>query len=312
MDPSLLDVVTVISNPIRWRSRIDLYHKFAAHVLASGARLTLVECAYGDRPFELNNNPAIQHIGVRAKIPVWVKECLINIGVARLSDNWKYVLVADADIFFRNPYWATEIVHALQHYDIIQPWSECYDLGPQGQHIKVDTSFCKIAYQGKPILQGPNLQKSYAKFAHPGYAWALTRDAFRNLGGFIDTAALGAADHHMALALIGKVEDSIPTAVTEEYKAPLFQWQERATQYIRENIGFLPITIEHSWHGSRIRRAYVDRWDILIKHKFNPQTDLKRNEWGVWELTGNKPALVRDIDRYFRARFEDSNMMEDD
>jgi hypothetical protein len=69
----------------------------------------------------------------------------------------------------------------------------------------------------------------------------------------------------------------------------------------------VPGTIEHAWHGSKEKRAYIDRWTILTRNSFDPDMDLIRNTWGVLELVGNKPALRRDIDRYFRSRDEDSN-----
>jgi hypothetical protein len=147
-------------------------------------------------------------------------------------------------------------------------------------------------------------------FAHPGYAWAATRQALEHVGGLIESAALGAADHHMALALVGRVERSIPAGVTEGYRRPLLRWQGRAERHIGRNIGALPGTIEHAWHGAKHRRRYVERWGVLTKHGFDPDEDLKRNTWGVLELAGNKPELKRDIDAYFRARDEDSNYLE--
>ncbi|TAG22557.1 MAG: hypothetical protein EAZ40_08055, partial [Rhodobacterales bacterium] len=40
-------------------------------------------------------------------------------------------------------------------------------------------------------------------------------------------------------------------------------------------------------------RRYVERWDVLVRHAFDPTADLLRNSWGVLELAGNKPALRR-------------------
>ena len=31
---------------------------------------------------------------------------------------------------FRRDDWAMATLHALQHYDVVQPWSDAYDLGP--------------------------------------------------------------------------------------------------------------------------------------------------------------------------------------
>ncbi len=65
MDASLLHVVAVVANPVRWHSRIQLYREFEQHMLDSGVHLTTVECAYGDRPYELNTNTRVNHVPVR-------------------------------------------------------------------------------------------------------------------------------------------------------------------------------------------------------------------------------------------------------
>ena len=116
MRADLLHVVTCIANPLRWKSRIACYHDFARHMAESGVHLTVVECAYGERPFELAAD-GVNHVAVRAKTLVWNKENLLNIGISRLPGDWRYVAWIDADIRFRKSGWAAETVHALQQYD---------------------------------------------------------------------------------------------------------------------------------------------------------------------------------------------------
>ncbi|HTW27887.1 MAG TPA: hypothetical protein VME92_12225 [Acetobacteraceae bacterium] len=306
MRPELLHVVTAIANPIRWASRLRLYRDFERHMLESGVNLTVVECAYGDRPHLLAGTPGVNHVPVRAKSLVWTKENLINLGIARLPADWRYVAWIDADIRFRQPAWASETVHALQQYDFVQPWADCYDLGPNDEHLQAHRSFCRLFHHRRPIV--PSGKAGY-EFAHPGYAWAATRTALEWVGGLIESAALGAADHHMALALIGRVRESAPGGISEGYMAPLLRWQERAERHICRNISYVAGTIEHGWHGSKDKRRYVDRWQVLTRHAFDPATDLKRNTSGVFELAGNKPELRHDIDLYFRQRDEDANSL---
>jgi hypothetical protein len=301
MDP--LHVVTAIANPIRWQSRARLYRQFETHMLDSGVHLTVVECAYGDRPHEFGDNPHVTHVPVRARSLLWNKENLLNIGLSRLPQDWHNVAWIDADITFRRSDWATETVQALQQYDVVQPWSDCYDLGPNDEHLHVHRSFCRLAHEGAAI------GSDYYTFAHPGYAWAATRRALGLLGGLIEIGVLGAGDHHMALALLDRVLESVPTNISAGYIQPLLRWQERARHHIAGNIGYVAGSIEHDWHGGKAKRAYVDRWASLIRNGFDPDTDLVRNTWGVLELAGNKPQLRLDIDRYFRARDEDSNSL---
>jgi hypothetical protein len=308
MQAQLLHVVAAVANPVRWRSRIRLAKEFIEHMLDSGVGLTVVECAYGDRPFELAGTQMINHVGVRAKTLIWNKECLLNIGAARAPASASYFAFIDADIRFRRPDWAAETVHALQQYDVVQPWSDCYDLGPHDEHLHAHRSLCRLWADGRPIMQGVNALGGY-EFGHPGYAWAFTRTALDWVGGLVETASLGAADHHMALALIGRVMDSVPTNMHANYLKPLLLWQERATRHIAGNISYVPGTIEHSWHGAKERRKYVDRWSVLIDSQFDPERDTKRNSFGVVELAGNKPLLRRKIDEYFRTRDEDATTL---
>jgi hypothetical protein len=305
MHAHALHVVTAYANPLRWQSRLRLYRDFERHMLASGVQLTVVECAYGDRPHELAGAQGVRHVPVRARTLVWTKENLLNLGIAALPEDWKYVAWIDADVLFRRPDWAAETVHALQLYDVVQPWTDCYDLGPSGEHLAVHRGFCRLWRDGAPVTPG------YGSFAHPGYAWAATRQALEHLGGLIETAALGAADHHMALALAGRVELSLPDGMTEGYCRPLLRWQARAQRHIAGNIGCIAGTIEHAWHGAKRRRRYIERWNVLARAGFDPDEDLKRNLWGVLELAGNKPDLRHGMDAYFHARAEDANVMED-
>lgn len=306
MRAELLHVVTAIFNPMGWESRMRLYRDFEAHMLASGVRLTVVECVLGDRPHMLRGTAGVNHIPVRSNTLLWNKENLLNIAISRLPADWKHVAWIDADISFRNGGWAAATVSQLQQYDVIQPWSDCYDLGPKGEHAGHHRSFCRQWWNGAPT----GTSNGCYAFAHPGYAWAANRRAIDAVGGLMETAAAGAGDHHMALALIGKVRMSVPKGITAGYLRPLIQWQHRAVRDINFNIGYLEgSTIEHSWHGRKSDRQYIQRWDILTRHEFDPDTDIKRNSWGVLELAGNKPRLRHDIDMYFRQRNEDANCM---
>jgi hypothetical protein len=204
MKRSNLHVVCAIFNPIRWQSRKALYLDFEQHMLDSGVSLTLVECALGDRPFELSGRAHINYIPVRAGTLAWNKENLINLGIQRLPDDAQRIAWLDADIEFRNKDWVMDTLHALEQYPVVQPWSEALDLGPDGAPMlikgsHVHTSFCKVWRQLGYIPKEP-----YG-YAHPGYAWAARRSTLDGLGGLLETCGLGAADHQMAMSMIGNV-----------------------------------------------------------------------------------------------------------
>jgi hypothetical protein len=309
MRADLLHVIAVVSNPIRWQSRIKLYRDFEAHMLASGVRLTTVECAYGERPFELMGTPGVNYVHVRANSLLWIKEPLINIGLSRLPPDWQYAAWIDADVVFRQADWAAETVHALQQYPVVQPWSDCLDLGPNGELMETHRAFCRQVHEDQPVVQGPNATPGPYRFGHPGYGWAATRTFLEATGGLLETAGLGAADHHMALGLIGKAADSIPGGIHPNYRADVMRWQARADHAAQRGISYVNGVIEHAFHGAKPLRQYADRWNILIDEEYDPVEDTKRNTWGVLELAGNKPRLQHRIDRYFRQRNEDSTTL---
>lgn len=162
-------------------------------------------------------------------------------------------------------------------------------------------------------LQGKPRGDQYT-FWHPGYAWAARREIYDNLGGLLDTAILGAADHHMALAMIGDAKFSMPGGISKGYSNDVYRWQELCDLYLRRDIGFVDGTLLHAWHGpkggkDKAGRRYQERWEILVKNQYNPADDLKRDWQGLYQLEVHEERQIKlrdDIRAYFRQRNEDS------
>lgn len=310
MRADLLHVVTAVSNPIRWSSRVALAKAAISEWVADGANVTVVECAYGERDYDLADMPGITHVPARARTVVWNKECLLNLGISRLPQSAKYIATLDADIHFRKRGWAAETVHALQLHPVIQPWTDAYDLGPNDEHLQAHKSFCSLYRDGKPVIPtGPKFWKFAGgpyEYSHSGFAWAYLRSFLEEVGGLIDVAGMGAGDHHMAYALVGAVDASMPSdKISPAYANALRRWQGRAIRSANFKLGCVPQTIEHAFHGRKFARAYQARWDMFLRHGFDPETDLKRNTFGILEFAGNKPELEREFEQYLRSRDED-------
>ena len=312
----MLDIVTVVANPIRWESRIRLARGAILDWLREpNVRVTLVESAYGGRAHELADlasNPRVNYVPVRNHTMVWNKESLMNIGISRLPHDARFIGTFDADVHWRKPGWAAEIEHALHLHPVVQCWSTAYDLGPNDEHIQTHTSFGRLYREGKPVVtKGGKFWKfdgGAYEYAHPGYAWGWTREILDRIGGLFDQGGMGSSDHHMALAIVGQVEKSIPAGTHPNYLAALKIWESRALTHINKNIGFLHGTIEHRFHGSKQARSYIGRWDMFVNHGFDPVSDLKRNSFGVLEFAGNKPDLEREWHQYLANRQEDANI----
>lgn len=297
-------VVAVISNPIGYRSRYELYRKFKHEMEAFGVQLFTVEMAFGDRPFEVTHHSNPMNLQVRSWDELWHKENLINLGIARLPSDWEYVAWVDADITFVNKHWVSETIRQLQHYMVVQLFQTAVDLGPSKECIQVHTGF---GYMHSHCIPWGPVGYGHRKFAHPGFAWAARREAIDKLGGLIDRAILGAADHHMALAMVGRAKESMPAGLHPNYRKMILNWEKNAIATLRLDIGYVPGTILHHWHGKKANRKYIERWGILTHYKFDPDKDLKRDWQGLYQLMTHKIKMRDALRRYFRERFEDGN-----
>lgn len=316
--PYPLYVVTVVFNPERFRTRWKLYKDCEKRVKEAGGVLFTCEVAYGDREFVLDapEDDPMRLLQLRTNHELWVKENALNLLIQRVAaydQNFQAVMTLDADCNFARDDWADETLHALQHYDIVQPWSEADDLTDQYEHHQRHHSFVFSWLHNEPMPDEPGYYYYYngptdkkVVTWHPGFAWAYRRHALEKLGGLIDIGILGSGDSHMAKSLIGRGETSIHPRISTAYRNHILRWQGYATEHIKQNIGYVPGLILHHWHGPKVKRRYRDRWKILVENKFNPLEDIKRDVQGLWQLCGNKPLLRDQLREYFQQRDEDA------
>lgn len=302
-DKVYLDVVAVVSNPVEYGSRYKLFNEFCTRMRKEPqVRLFTVEIQHRNKPFATDAN-----LKLRTEDEIWHKENMINIAVHNLPSKWEYFAWIDADIEFQRPDWVNETLRQLQHYDIVQLFSHAVDLGPSGEMVDTHIGFCYNWVQNLLGDDAPKFQtQPYKKFHHTGYAFAMKRSMYDKLGGLLEFPILGAADHHMCKAWIGKVTESFPSNINENYKQLCLNYQDRCTRHLKYNISYVPGTIFHYWHGKKANRKYHERWQILIRNEFDPLMDIKKDSNNLWMLEGNKIQLRDDLRSYFRVRNEDS------
>jgi hypothetical protein len=298
-----LDVIAVISNPVRYHSRERLYKQFEPEMLAAGVRLTTVEAAFGERPFAVTSAKNRRHVQVRIQDELWQKENLINLGISHLPEDWKYVAWIDADVTFTRPNWARETIEQLQHYQVVQMFSHAVDMGPNHETLQTHTGFGYSYVSRRP----PNHGGAPYEFWHPGFAWAARRSFIEKVEGLMDWTLLGAADHIMACALIDH-QLPLPAAIHKlcpNYVRLSREWQVRASHFAGD-LGYVPGTLLHHFHGAKANRKYVERWSIISGNRYDPCADIRRDWQGVVRFTGNKPGMRDDLRMYFRQRDEDN------
>lgn len=311
-----LYVLSVISNPQRYKTRYRLYQEFAAYIEShENAVLYTVEMAYGERPHEVTQADNPRHIQIRSDQELWHKENMLNIAISHLPKDAKYIAWVDADIKFLRYDWVEETIQKLQHYPIVQMFSHATLLGPK-QHPDHNAISFAYAYHRSQQSFDPKFKPVPLTFGgyggtpyKTGLAWAFTRDAIVKTGGMMDRCIIGSADYHMAASYIGRVEETIPADSSAAYKKMITDWQKVAYPVIKGNIGYVDGTVCHYWHGEMKDRRYRERWCIV--NDFDPALDLIR-DWtnqGLLQLVdhGERTRQVeRWLREYFSLRNEDS------
>lgn len=315
-----LYVVTVVFNSPRFRSRWRLWQDFSKRCAEAGALLYTVEVAFGARAFAITDKDNPRHIQLRTWNEMWLKENAVNIGVSRLPPQAQWIAYIDADSRPVRDDWANETVHALQHYDVVQMWSEYHCLDSKHRLSTSSHSFMSSYLNGWPTVP-PKTASIVAGYPYPyeaagpgkpkwpgppGLAWAWRKSAWSLVGGMLDICVAGSADWYMANGLIGRLNDNVVSKrFSADYRQAIYDWQERAS-VLRKNIGMVEGLWLHYWHGPMAKRGYSTRNQILVNSNYSPRKHLKRDWQGLYSFSEVAPIGLRDgLRNYFAEREED-------
>jgi hypothetical protein len=298
-----LHVIAVISNPCLFARRYILMKEFINRFEKeeSNVILYIVELAYKNQKFIITDKNNKKHLQLRTECPLWHKENMINVGVQKLlPKNYKAFAWIDADVEFENNSWALDTLKVLNGTrDIVQLFSHCLDMNKENGTMRIFNSggyqYCKQ----RPFFS------SGQELWHPGYAWAITRKAYEKIGGLYEHAILGSGDHIMLQSLINNGANSLHESNTTEYKNTVIDFQDNIK---RLRFGYTPGIIRHYYHGSKKNRQYQDRWQMLVKHEYNPYSYITKDENGLLIPTKLFPEeLKTEIMQYFLSRNEDED-----
>jgi hypothetical protein len=278
----MLNVISVISNPCLFNRRYQLMREFISRMERTpNVSLYIVELVYGDQIFAITEENNSHHLQLRTNTVMWHKENMINLGVEKLlPSDWSSFAWIDGDLEFENVNWPTQTLEILQRLDIVQLFSYVNDMNINENTIQICSS-AGHQYSRKTAVPKTNT----SDYWHPGYAWAITRDAYYKIGGLYEKCILGSGDKKMLDCILG-VDDTI------DMKNLKF--------------GHIPGVIRHFYHGRKFNRKYTERHEITRNAKFNPDTFVYHNENGILEATEFfTDELKNNILRYFSERNED-------
>ena len=297
--------VTCLFNPGGYRTKTDNFFRFRTALADQGVALRVIECAFGEAPFELP--PAEDVRQVRARDVMWQKERLLNLAIASLPPRVTKVAWLDGDILFANPRWAQETCARLERFAVVQPFASVVRLprghaefAGAGQHWE---GFAAVFARDRALLR----RGHFDRHGHSGFAWAAQRE-WVETHGLYDACVAGSGDHMMAHAFAGDGDSACLDRILgrgNAHRSYFAEWRERVSPDLGGSIGFTPGTIYHLWHGEMADRRYVLRNRELADFNFDPARDLQFGRTGCWEWTGAGDRIREWARGYFGQRRED-------
>lgn len=295
-------VITSYFNPCGYRSRIRNVTAFALSLARSpGVAWRVIECAFGDRDFELPLSENIVH--VRANSVLWQKERLLNVLVERLPDKYTKIAWIDADIIFFDPMWIRNASDRLDDYEVIQLFEAIERTTDRDWHhgnLHADLSFANL-YHLQP--DGP-FGWNYWSHGHTGFAWAGRRE-WMETAGLYDGCLSGTGDHLMAHAFVGDWDPECLGIGQGAAYAHFVEWATNVYRFIRSRVHYVPGLITPLWHGPESKRDYYGAVSTLRDGGFDPYMDICRSAQGCWEWSSPKEWLHEWAKMYFVRRQED-------
>ncbi len=316
-----LHVISVISNICEFKRRWQLFKEFKERMEAEENRTNdssgpllkfyVVELAYGTQSFHMTDPMNPQHLQLRTEHALWHKENMINIGVKKLLPiDWKVMAWIDGDIEFENPNWVGDTLKVMQVCDVAQMFTTCFDLGKNPEDIMMTwiSHGYNQAYGHHNMIKS---SKDPLKYWHCGYGFAYSRHFWDRMGGIFDRSIIGEGDSIMCKMFLDdfffyKNPYTIPI-----YRKVIYDYTSRVKTASRFKggklrVGYVPGIIRHYFHGNKKNRLYIQRQQIIFKHKYDPTKHLSEDENGILVPTETMPiGILKDLMDMFAFRNED-------
>lgn len=122
----------------------------------------------------------------------------------------------------------------------------------------------------------------------------------------MDFSVIGSADWQMACCLVRKIEKAAHGQVSDAYKRRVEAFFKKCEMYAARDLSYVSGLLAHEWHGKKADRKYTSRWQMLLDHNFDPDTDIGYRSDGLILFTGHNPRLALALRDHHRGKNEDS------
>lgn len=191
---------------------------------------------------------------------LFYKENLWNLAT-QLTDAKKLVFL-DADVIFNDTSWLQRTADLLEDFDVVQPFLSAVWLDRGGKASAIKNCAAYAIKMGR----APQLGRY-----HPGFAWAMTREAFEVVGGWPDWIVTGNADGAFSFCFHDNKMQRLIDWFADNQDPVVNSW--RFKDYRRNILGrglrvnyLRSSSLVHLWHGDPRNRQYITRKDLFIRN----------------------------------------------
>lgn len=265
------------------------------HALSTGREVIFTQAVLPGQ------NPLPWPDGVRAfvyEVPSYFfyKENLWNMAAKEASGD--SLIFIDADVTYQNPDWVENVEEALKSCDVVQPFTKAVWLDEFG-NLERDRVPCS-----DHLVSGENINLSTG---HPGFGWAMTKEAYAKIGGWYDIAANGSGDVAFVFALASRDQYELVMRHFPQQDrmvlTPSFQEYRKHVSSLGLKVGTVPeCVVHHKWHGTIRNRRYKRR-DTCMPRVENYEYNLKRRDDGI--LVWNDQESAEAFKELFSDRLDD-------
>lgn len=208
---------------------------------------------------------------------LWAKEDLINIaiGFLRRRDNPQYIAWIDGGVALdEGGAWVRNTMNAIDGVKAVSQGGAFVQMFATA--ILLGADHTATSFGARHALKSDNITLGQASTdCDTSGAWAADASTLYALadargGAALMDRTLGTADRHMAMALLGKAAETVPSGVTFNYRQHILAWQADVKR-LSVGLGVVAGTLCHL-----APLPAVEPWDILRRHEFSPRIHMKR------------------------------------
>ena len=303
-----LGVVCCYFNPCNYLSKFLNFLKFYESIIKYDLELIVVESFNKNSVYRINEKIKTETISVYSEEIYWQKEGLLNIGINELlKRQCKYISWLDADIEFQQKNWVNNLCIATEFYGASQIFSNIT------KHItndKTENVNSSCVYLDNKSVES-NFNKLLKRKGEPGFGFCYKSEILEELKLY-DKGIVGTGDFLNIIGLCYTDElfdklrnDRFFKNTTHDFLLDFTEWASENI-LLENGIGYSNNTIKSMFHGSKQKRQYINRENIIKINNFRPSCDLENTDSGLYTIK-NK-SLSFDIKKYFYSRDEDCGL----